>query len=61
MNQREKARDVIRTLESGGFYCDCPDAQGHTTEDGTVEAQAPASKVAPNTCKHILALLLSGE
>lgn len=27
MDHREKARNVIRTLESESFYCDCPDCQ----------------------------------
>ena len=43
------------------YYCDCADSQGHTTEDGTEEAKAPATKIAPHTCKHILAFVLSGD
>ncbi len=43
------------------YYCDCPDAQGRTTEVGTEEAQAPASKISDHTCKHILAYVLSED
>jgi hypothetical protein len=37
----------------GVVICDCPDAQPEDAEDG-----APRSRVAPHTCKHIIAAAL---
>lgn len=39
-------------VDNGQFYCTCPDTTGE-------HPQAPHSKVAPHTCKHIISYLMA--
>jgi hypothetical protein len=62
VSSQRSAENVYQILvRDHRFYCDCVDAQGVTTPEGTEEAKAPPSKVSDHTCKHILALLLSDD